>query len=152
MESTRKLAAIMFTDIQGYTALMQTDEAKALEMRNRHREVFQRLHKEYNGTILQYYGDGTLSVFDSAIDAAQCGVEMQKELRVAWVRWPADYGYGSFNNSCISGILCQFLYLCHQLCALQCLNSGVPSELFQFAHLNEHTKKCHVDTKIYGAA
>jgi len=81
MESTRKLAAIMFTDIQGYTALMQTDEAKALEMRNRHREVFQRLHKEFNGTILQYYGDGTLSVFDSAIDAAQCGVEMQKELQ-----------------------------------------------------------------------
>ncbi|MDW3645715.1 MAG: adenylate/guanylate cyclase domain-containing protein [Bacteroidia bacterium] len=81
MESTRKLAAIMFTDIQGYTALMQQDEAKALEMRNRHREVFQRLHKLYNGTILQYYGDGTLSVFDSAIDAAQCGVEMQKELQ-----------------------------------------------------------------------
>lgn len=81
MESTRKLAAIMFTDIQGYTALMQEDEAKALQMRNRHREVFQRLHKEYNGTILQYYGDGTLSVFDSAIDAAQCGVQMQKELQ-----------------------------------------------------------------------
>ncbi|MEM6802488.1 MAG: adenylate/guanylate cyclase domain-containing protein [Bacteroidota bacterium] len=81
MESTRKLAAIMFTDIQGYTALMQEDEAQALQMRNRHREVFQRLHKEYNGTILQYYGDGTLSVFDSAIDAAQCGVQMQKELQ-----------------------------------------------------------------------
>lgn len=81
MESTRKLAAIMFTDIQGYTALMQQDEAKAVAMRNRHREVFQRLHKQYNGTILQYYGDGTLSVFDSAIDAAQCGVVMQQELQ-----------------------------------------------------------------------
>lgn len=82
MESTRKLAAIMFTDIQGYTALMQQDEAKAVAMRNRHREVFQRLHKQYNGTILQYYGDGTLSVFDSAIDAAQCGVVMQQELQI----------------------------------------------------------------------
>ncbi|RMG18783.1 MAG: hypothetical protein D6730_22440, partial [Bacteroidetes bacterium] len=81
MSHTRKLAAIMFTDIQGYTALMQQDEAKAVAMRQRHREVFERLHQQYHGTILQYYGDGTLSVFDSAIDAAHCATEMQRELQ-----------------------------------------------------------------------
>ena len=74
---TRRLAAIMFTDIAGYTALMQSDEAKALQIRNRHREVFEELHKKHNGTILQYYGDGTLSIFDSAIEAANCAVAMQ---------------------------------------------------------------------------
>ena len=53
MESSRRLAAIMFTDIQGYTALMQRDEARAVLLRDRHREVFQRLHKEYRREIVQ---------------------------------------------------------------------------------------------------
>ena len=78
---TRRLAAIMFTDIAGYTAMMQTDEAKALQIRKRHREVFERCHESFQGNILQYYGDGTLSVFDSAIDAVKCAVEMQQEFQ-----------------------------------------------------------------------
>jgi len=72
-----QLAAIMFTDIQGYTALMQQDEAKAVGFRNRHREVFNAVTKKHRGKILQYYGDGTLSTFNSAIDAVRCGVELQ---------------------------------------------------------------------------
>ena len=63
--STRKLAAIMFTDIEGYTALMQNDESRAIRLRNRHREIFQAKNEQYGGEILQYYGDGTLSIFDS---------------------------------------------------------------------------------------
>jgi class 3 adenylate cyclase/TolB-like protein/Tfp pilus assembly protein PilF len=72
-----QLAAIMFTDIEGYTALMQRDEATAIEFRNRHREVFNAVTKKYHGKILQYYGDGTLSTFTSAIDAVRCAIEMQ---------------------------------------------------------------------------
>lgn len=79
----RRLAAIMFTDIAGYTALMQEDEARAIELRQRHREVFEKYHKEYAGNILQYYGDGTLSVFDSAIDAVNCAVTMQQAFQEA---------------------------------------------------------------------
>lgn len=75
---TRRLAAIMFTDIAGYTAMMQSDEAHALKIRNRHREVFERTHDAFNGKILQYYGDGTLSIFDSVVEAVKCGIEMQK--------------------------------------------------------------------------
>ncbi len=78
---THQLAAIMFTDIQGYTALMQRDEVKAIEFRNRHREVFNTITKKFNGRILQYYGDGTLSTFSSAIDAVRCGIEMQLAFR-----------------------------------------------------------------------
>jgi len=74
---SHQLAAIMFTDIEGYTALMQRDEVKAIEYRSRHREVFNALIKKFNGKILQYYGDGTLSTFSSAIDAVKCGIEMQ---------------------------------------------------------------------------
>ena len=75
--SSHRLVAIMFTDIQGYTALMQKNEAEALELRNRHREVFNSITKKFKGKILQYYGDGTLSIFHSAIDAVKCGIEMQ---------------------------------------------------------------------------
>ena len=71
---THQLAAIMFTDIQGYTALMQQDEAQALEFRSRHREVFNAAIEKFKGKILQYFGDGTLSTFSSAIDAVRCGI------------------------------------------------------------------------------
>ncbi len=74
---SHQLAAIMFTDIQGYTALMQQDEKKAIDYRNRHREVFNRITIKFNGKILQYYGDGTLSTFNSAIDAVKCAIELQ---------------------------------------------------------------------------
>ena len=84
MQQQRKLAAIMFTDIVGYTALMQQDEDKAVKIRERHREIFDATTVKFNGKILQYYGDGTLSTFDSAIDAVMCGMEMQ----LAFQQWP----------------------------------------------------------------
>ena len=77
MTSTRQLAAIMFTDIQGYTAMMQQDEEQAIKIRERHRDIFDSTTKKYQGKVLQYYGDGTLSIFNSAIDAVKCGMEMQ---------------------------------------------------------------------------
>ncbi len=77
MSTKRQLAAIMFTDIQGYTALMQQNEKKALQVRDKHRHIFNSATKNHQGKVLQYYGDGTLSVFDSAIDAVECGIEMQ---------------------------------------------------------------------------
>ena len=78
-----QLAAIMFTDIQGYTALMQQDEEKAIQLRNRHRQAFNSVTEKFKGKILQYYGDGTLSIFHSAIDAVKCGIELQLALRLA---------------------------------------------------------------------
>ena len=80
-ERQRKLSAIMFTDMVGYTALMQTDEHKAKKNRDRHRKVMEKLIQDYHGLILQYYGDGTLSVFGSAIDAVECAVKIQRELQ-----------------------------------------------------------------------
>ena len=78
MSQSRQLAAIMFTDIEGYTAIMQQNEQQALIVRKRHREVLQKEHRQYNGRIVQYYGDGTLSIFQSAIEAVQCAVAMQQ--------------------------------------------------------------------------
>ena len=74
----RKLAAIMFTDIVGYTALMQRDEQQAIAIRKRHRETFERTLDAFNGTMIQYFGDGTLSIFESAVEAVECAIELQK--------------------------------------------------------------------------
>lgn len=79
-QKTRRLAAIMFTDIVGYTALMQKDEQAAAEVRAHHRQEFQEYHAQYHGEILQYFGDGTLSVFQSGVEAVECAVAIQKAL------------------------------------------------------------------------
>ena len=83
MPANRQLFAVLFTDIEGYTALVQQDEQQGLSIRNRHREVVQKGHEEFNGRIIQYYGDGTLSIFQSVVDAANCAIAMQKSFRIS---------------------------------------------------------------------
>jgi len=80
-KTTRRLAAIMFTDIVGYTALMQKNEANAAAVRTRHRTIFNQYHQNYNGEILQYFGDGTLSIFQSSVAAVECAIAIQKDLQ-----------------------------------------------------------------------
>ncbi|NND34645.1 MAG: NINE protein [Saprospiraceae bacterium] len=83
MTSQRQLAAIMFTDISGFSAMMQDDESHAREVLQRHRSVLEQTHKSLGGNVLQYIGDGTLSIFNSAVAAVECAVAMQVELRQA---------------------------------------------------------------------
>lgn len=71
----------MFSDMVGYTALMQMDEKTAIRNRRRHRQVMQEKVNAHNGKILQYYGDGTLTIFDSAIEAVGCAVGIQQKLQ-----------------------------------------------------------------------
>ena len=73
----RKLAAIMFTDMVGYTALMQKDESKARELIQRHRELMKPHVEKHGGEILQFVGDGTFCTFDSAIEAVNAALEIQ---------------------------------------------------------------------------
>ncbi len=77
----RKLVAIMFADMLGFTAMMQDDEAKAKILRNHQQLALEKLTPAFNGTIVQFFGDGTLSIFDSAVDAVKCGIEIQRELQ-----------------------------------------------------------------------
>lgn len=69
----------MFTDIQGYTALMQESEKKAVQLREKYRNIFDAATTSYGGEIVNYYGDGTLSTFSSAVRAVQCAIEMQEK-------------------------------------------------------------------------
>jgi len=81
-EGTRQLAAIMFTDMVGYTALMQENEVQAKENRDRHRQVLQESVREHQGEILQYYGDGTLIIFNSALEAIKSATDIQTALQI----------------------------------------------------------------------
>ncbi len=77
---TRMLSAVMFSDMVGYTALMQDDETRAKASRDKYRKVLEENVAKHQGKILQYYGDGALVVFSSAIESAKCAVEIQNEL------------------------------------------------------------------------
>ena len=81
-ERTRRLSVIMFTDMVGYTALMQEDESSATTLRDRHRTVLREGIEAHQGEIVQFYGDGTLSVFPSAVQAVDAAVDIQRRFRL----------------------------------------------------------------------
>jgi len=77
----RQLAAIMFTDIVGYTAMMQADEQKAVAVIKHYNSSLEKLVGQYNGQVLNYYGDGSLCIFPNAADAVKCSLDLQKDLK-----------------------------------------------------------------------
>ena len=81
-QTMRRLTAIMFTDMVGYTALMQEDEFSATTLRDRHRTVLHESIEAHQGEIVQFYGDGTLSVFPSAVQAVDAAVDIQRHFRL----------------------------------------------------------------------
>lgn len=78
MAIRRQLAAILFTDIVGYTAIMQRDEQEAVNIVQRHKEVLEKHVKNHGGSVHQYYGDGSMSTFSSTNAAVLCAIEMQQ--------------------------------------------------------------------------
>jgi len=76
----RKLAAIMFTDMVGYSALAQRDDKVALELLEEHRRLLRELFPQFHGTEIKTIGDAFLVEFGSALEAAQCAIEIQRTL------------------------------------------------------------------------
>ncbi len=77
----RQLAAIMFTDIVGYTALMGDNSKKALELVHISKEIQKPLVEKHNGKWLKEMGDGALAQYSTALDAVNCAIEIQKSAR-----------------------------------------------------------------------
>jgi class 3 adenylate cyclase len=76
-----RLAAIMFTDIHGFSAMMEKDEEKTLTLLTFHNELIRRLVAEHSGTIIKTIGDAFLADFRTTVDAVRCAVKVQDELR-----------------------------------------------------------------------
>jgi len=68
----------MFADIVGYTAMMQSNEQQAISQVKRLEALLESSVLTHNGEVIQYYGDGSLTIFNSATDAVQCAITMQK--------------------------------------------------------------------------
>jgi len=80
-EESRRIVAMMFSDIVGYTAAMGADEETAIRVVSRSREVQKEFVRQFGGQWLQEIGDGAMCSFESAVKAVGCALEIQRALR-----------------------------------------------------------------------
>ncbi|MEP7376434.1 MAG: SUMF1/EgtB/PvdO family nonheme iron enzyme [Chitinophagaceae bacterium] len=81
MPQTRQLAAIMFADIMGYTALMQDDESLAMRLKDKFKNKLEAELRLHGGRLIKFSGDGALCSFSSAFEAVKAAVEIQLHLQ-----------------------------------------------------------------------
>jgi TolB-like protein/class 3 adenylate cyclase/Tfp pilus assembly protein PilF len=79
MPQTRQLAAIMFTDIVGYTALMGEDEQKAFEILQKNRNLQKPIVEELGGKWIKELGDGVMASFTTVSDAVNAAIKIQQK-------------------------------------------------------------------------
>ena len=80
-EPTRKLAAIVFTDIVGFTKLAAHDQSKASSLLTQQRELLKPIVVSFNGKWVKEIGDGLLLIFDTVTDAVKCSIKIQEETK-----------------------------------------------------------------------
>lgn len=83
MSQSRQLAAIMFTDIVGYTALMGKDEQKAFELLDKNRQIQKPIIEKYNGRWIKELGDGVMASFNTVSDAVAAAIKIQEQCNAA---------------------------------------------------------------------
>jgi class 3 adenylate cyclase len=105
IKNTRLLAAVMFTDIVGYTALMQKNEKQAMYMRICKRRALEMNIVKHQGKVVQYFGDGSLSIFKSSLNAVTSAINIQNILqkKLVPVRIGIHLGEIVYNNDGIYG-------------------------------------------------
>ena len=83
MSSTteRKLAAIMFTDIVGFTSIMRKDESTGISILENQESIVNPLLNKHKGNLVKRTGDGYLLEFSSSVEAVECAIAMQKEIK-----------------------------------------------------------------------
>ena len=77
----RKLSAIMFTDMVGYSAMAQKNESLAIELLEKHRQLLRPLFQKHSGNEIETIGDAFFVEFNSAFEAVSCAVEIQNTLQ-----------------------------------------------------------------------
>ena len=81
MAYTRQLAAIMFADIVGYTALMEQDESLAIGYRERLKNKLEEVVNDHGGRLLEFHGDGALCSFTSTLGSVKAATALQLEMQ-----------------------------------------------------------------------
>ncbi len=81
MSQSRQLAAIMFADIMGYTAMMQEDEALALKLRHKLKAKLEEVTSIHHGRILEFRGDGAMCSFTSTIEGVRAALALQLNMQ-----------------------------------------------------------------------
>lgn len=79
MSQSRQLAAIMFTDIVGYTTLMGNDEHKAFELLSKNRQLQRPIIEQCNGRWIKELGDGVMASFNTVSDAVHAAIKIQND-------------------------------------------------------------------------
>ena len=87
---TRKLRAILSADVKGYSLLMTKDEVFTIQTLKKYRKIMSKLIKQHSGRVVDAPGDNLLAEFSSAVEAVQCSVEIQKELKTKNADLPDD--------------------------------------------------------------
>src|SRR5262249_25615504 len=77
----RRLAAIMFTDIVGFSRQMGANEARMLRVLDTHNQIIQQAATEHQGTVIKTMGDAFLVDFPSVVNAMQCAQQIQDQFR-----------------------------------------------------------------------
>ena len=80
-KTKRKLTAILSADVQGYSRLMQDNEEATVRTITAYRKVISDLIQVHDGRVVDAKGDNLLAEFGSVVDAVQCGVAVQNELK-----------------------------------------------------------------------
>jgi adenylate cyclase len=80
-KTKRKLTALLSADVKGYSRLMGEDEKSTVETLKTYREVIGNLIRQYQGRVIDSPGDNVLSEFASVVDAVECAVKIQEELK-----------------------------------------------------------------------
>ena len=89
-EIKRKLAAILSADVKGYSHLMGEDEKGTVRTLNAYKELMANLIQQNHGRVVDAPGDNLLAEFGSVVDAVECAVEIQKELKTRNAELPED--------------------------------------------------------------
>ena len=84
----RKIAAILASDVAGYSRLVAEDEEETLRRLKSYRDVFQAFITQHNGRIFNTAGDAVMVEFPSAVDAVRCAVDVQESLRTRNMAYP----------------------------------------------------------------
>ncbi|MBI3194844.1 MAG: adenylate/guanylate cyclase domain-containing protein, partial [Ignavibacteriae bacterium] len=78
LEAHRKLVVIMFTDIKGFSKMMEANETKTLQLLEAHNSIMSDCVQRHGGSVVKTVGDAYLVMFESAVSAVSCAMEVQQ--------------------------------------------------------------------------